>query len=56
MKWKRKKIKFSKIGVIKVESWKKYNLCLTDDENLEELLNVSKGRKKKLKMLAVLVQ
>ena len=42
-----KKVKFSKIDVIKVESWKKYNLTLTADENLEELLNVSKGRKEK---------
>ena len=42
-----KKVKFSKIDVIKVESWKKYNLSLTADENLEELLNVSKGRKEK---------
>ena len=47
---KTKKVKFSKIDIINIESWKKYNLILTADENLEELLNISKGKKKKIKI------
>ena len=44
-----KKVKFSKIDVIDVESWKKLNLKMTAEENLEELINVTEGKKGRIK-------
>ena len=46
---KGKKVKFSKIEVIDVESWKKLNLKLTADENMDELMKLSEGKKEKIK-------
>ena len=48
---KQKKVKFADVNVINVENWKKYNLNMTAEENLEELINVSnnkKGRQKNI--------
>ena len=47
-----KRVKFSNIDVVDVESWKKYNLKLTAEENLEELLNISNGKKNKEKNIS----
>ncbi len=47
-----KKVRFSNIDVIKVECWKKYNLKLTAEENFEELMNLSSGRKEKEKNIS----
>ena len=44
-----KKVKFHKIDIIDVESWKKLNLKLTAEENLDELLKITKGKKGKNK-------
>ena len=44
---KGKKVRFNKIDVIDVESWKKINLQLTAEENLDELLKITKGKKGK---------
>ena len=46
---KGKKVKFKKIDIIDVESWKKLNLKLTAEENLDELLKITKGKKGKNK-------
>ena len=43
---KQKRVKFADIDIINVENWKKYNLNLTAEENLEELINVSNNKKK----------
>ncbi len=52
-KTKGKKVNFSnKITIIKVECWKKYNLKLTAEENFEELMNLSSGRKEKEKNIS----
>ena len=40
-----RKIKFGKIEVIDIECWKKINLKLTAEENSEEILKLSKGKK-----------
>ena len=48
---KQKRVKFADIDIINVENWKKYNLNMTAEENLEELINVSnkkKGRQKNI--------
>ena len=46
---KRKKVRFSKIDVIDVECWKKLNLKMTAEENLDELLKLTEGKKEKIK-------
>ncbi len=46
---KGKKVKFSKIDVIDVESWKQLNLKMTAEENLEELLKITEGKKERIK-------
>ena len=46
---KGRKVKFGKIDVIDVESWKKLNLKMTAEENLDELLKVSDGKKGRIK-------
>ena len=46
---KGKKVKFSKIDVIDVESWKKLNLKLTAEENMDELMKISEGKKERIK-------
>ena len=46
---KGKKVKFTKIDVIDVESWKKLNLKMTAEENLDELLKLTEGRKERKK-------
>ena len=38
--YKGKKVRFAKIDVIDVESWKKLNLKLTAEENLDELIKI----------------
>ena len=47
--YKGKKVRFSKIEVIEVESWKKINLKLTAEENLDELMKISQGKKERNK-------
>ena len=47
--YKGKKVKFSKIDVIDVESWKKLNLKLTAEENMDELMKISEGKKERIK-------
>ena len=47
----RKKVRFSKVDIIDVDCWKKYNLELTVDENLEELLMATNDHKKKEKTI-----
>ena len=44
-----RKVKFGKIDVIDVESWKKLNLKLTAEENLDELIKLSEGKKERIK-------
>ena len=44
---KGKKVRFAKIDIIDVESWKKLNLKMTAEENLEELLKITEGKKDK---------
>ena len=46
---KGKKVKFNKIEVVDVESWKVLNLKLTAEENLDELLKLSNGKKERVK-------
>ena len=46
---KGRKVKFSKIDVIDVESWKKLNLKMTAEENVTELLKLTEGRKQRKK-------
>ena len=48
-KEKGKKVRFSKIDVIDVECWKKLNLKMTAEENLDELLKLTEGKKEKVK-------
>ena len=48
---KQKRVKFADVDIINIENWKKYNLNLTAEENLEELINASsnkKGRQKNI--------
>ena len=47
--YKGKKVKFNKIEVVDVESWKVLNLKLTAEENLDELLKLSNGKKERVK-------
>ena len=49
---KQKKVKFTKIDIIDVESWKKLNLKLTAEENLDELLKLTEGKKGKDKNIS----
>ena len=42
-----RKVKFGKIDIIDVESWKKLNLKLTAEENMEELYKISEGTQNK---------
>ena len=49
---KGKKVKFDKINVIDVESWKKLNLKLTVEENLDELIKLSEGKKERIKNIS----
>ncbi len=52
-----KRVKFADIDVINIENWKKYNLNMTAEENLEELINVSnnkKGRQKNISCTCIL--
>ena len=46
---KGKKVRFGKIEVINVESWKKINLKLTSEENIDELIKISEGKKGRIK-------
>ena len=46
-----KKVRFSKVDIIDVDCWKKYNLELTADENLEELLMAANDSRKKEKSI-----
>ena len=45
----KRKVKFGKIDVIDVESWKKLNLKLTAEENIDELIKLSEGKKGRIK-------
>ncbi len=47
--YKGKQVRFAKIDVIDVESWKKLNLKLTAEENLDELIRISEGKKERIK-------
>ena len=47
--FKGKKVRFTKIEIIDVESWKKLNLKLTAEENLDELMKISQGKKERNK-------
>ena len=52
-----KRVKFADIDIINIENWKKYNLNMTSEENLEELINVSnnkKGRQKNISCTCIL--
>ena len=52
-----KRVKFADVDVINIENWKKYNLNMTSEENLEELINVSnnkKGRQKNISCTCIL--
>ena len=42
-----RKVKFGNIDIIDVESWKKLNLKLTAEENMEELYKISEGTQNK---------
>ena len=44
-----RKVTFSKIDIIDVESWKALNLKMTAEENVTELLKLTEGRKQKKK-------
>ena len=46
---KGRKVKFGKIKIIDVESWKEINLKLTAEENFDELMKLSQGKKGKIK-------
>ena len=43
-KIKGKKVKFGKIEIINVECWKEINLNLTAEENVDELMKITKGK------------
>ena len=43
-KIKGKKVKFGKIQIINVECWKEINLNLTAEENVDELMKITKGK------------
>ena len=47
-----KKVKFNKIDIIDVESWKELNLKMTAEENLDELLKLTEGRKERKKTVS----
>ena len=47
-----RKIKFGKIDIIDVESWKQLNLKMTAEENLDELLKISEGKKERMKNIS----
>ena len=47
-----KEVKFSKIEVIKIENWKKYNIGVTGEEILAALIKVSNKKKDKSKTLS----
>ena len=42
-----KRVKFLKIDIIKIENWKKYNLSLNEENNLDKLINISNKKKDK---------
>ncbi len=44
-----RKIKFGTIDIIDVECWKQLNLKMTAEENLDELLKISEGKKERIK-------
>ena len=44
-----RKIKFGTIDIIDVECWKQLNLKMTAEENLDELLKISEGKKERTK-------
>ena len=46
---KGRKIKFGTIDIIDVECWKQLNLKMTAEENLDELLKISEGKKGRMK-------
>ena len=46
---KGRKIKFVTIDIIDVECWKQLNLKMTAEENLDELLKISEGKKGRTK-------
>ena len=46
---KGKKVKFSNIDIIDVESWKKLNLKMTAEENTAELIKITEGRRQRKK-------
>ena len=46
---KGRKIKFGSIDIIDVECWKQLNLKMTAEENLDELLKISEGKKERTK-------
>ena len=47
-----KRVKFKNIDVVEIENWKKYNLILTAEENIEELLSISNAKKGKEKNIS----
>ena len=49
---KEKKVRFKKIDIIDVESWKEYNYIMTAEENLDELLKLNDGKKEKIKNIS----
>ena len=44
-----KKVRFSNIDIIDVECWKQLNLKNTAEENLEELMKLTAGKKERVK-------
>ena len=44
-----KKVRFSNIDIIDVECWKQLNLKNTAEENLEELVKLTEGKKERVK-------
>ena len=46
---KGKKVRFSNIDIIDVECWKQLNLKNTAEENLEELVKLTEGKKERVK-------
>ena len=49
MSQKGKKVRFSNIDIIDVECWKQLNLKNTAEENLEELVKLTEGKKERVK-------
>ena len=49
---KGRKVKFSSVDIIKVESWKKINLKLTSNENMDELMKIANGNKDRMKNIS----